>query len=144
MDKLNLYCKVIETVGSWRSIPWLEIPYEIDKMIEIVEGFGRDRGRLPGVLKRLDAYKELKLEVDSMAKFLPLVKELSKESIKDRHWMDIIKLTQKDIPYKSEAFTLNQLFETNLLEFETDIEDITESADKQLKLGNDLDGVIAF
>ena len=43
LEKLyNLYCKVIETVGSWRSIPWLEIPNEIDKMIEIVEGFGRD------------------------------------------------------------------------------------------------------
>ena len=31
LEKLyNLYCKVIETVGSWRSIPWLEIPNEID------------------------------------------------------------------------------------------------------------------
>ena len=50
-------------------------------MIEIVEGFGRDWGKLPGVLKGWDAYKELKLEVDNMAKFLPLVKELSKESI---------------------------------------------------------------
>lgn len=145
LEKLyNLYCKVIEVVGSWRSIPWLEIPGEIDKMIETVEGFGRDCGRLPGVLKGWDAYKELKLEVDNMGKFLPLVKELSKESIKDRHWEEIIKLTQKDIPFRSEAFTLNQLLETNLLEFETDIEDITESADKQLKLSKDLEGVIAF
>ena len=35
-------------------------------MIETVEGFGRDCGRLPGVLKGWDAYKELKLEVDNM------------------------------------------------------------------------------
>ena len=77
-------------------------------------------------------------------KVFALIKELAKESIKDRHWEEIIKLTQKDIPFRSEAFTLSQLLETNLLEFETDIEDITESADKQLKLANDLEGVIEF
>ena len=29
----------------------LKFPNEIDKMIEIVEGFGREWGRLPGVFK---------------------------------------------------------------------------------------------
>ena len=67
----NLYCKVIEIVGSWRSIPWLEIPDEIDNMIETVEGFGRDYRRLPGVLKGWDDYKELKLKVDNMKVFAP-------------------------------------------------------------------------
>ena len=78
-------------------------------MIEIVEGFGRDWGRLPGVLKGWDAYKELKLEVDNMAKFLPLVKELSKESINNGHWEEIIKLTQKDIPYKINKLKLGSM-----------------------------------
>ena len=42
---------IIETVGCLRNTPWLEIPNEIDKMIKIVEGFSRDWGRLPEVLK---------------------------------------------------------------------------------------------
>ena len=72
---------IIETVWSLRNTPWLEIPNEIDKMIKIVEGFSRDWGRLPEVLKGWDTYKEQKLEVDNMAKFLSLVKKLPKESI---------------------------------------------------------------
>mmetsp|Transcript_8591 Transcript_8591/g.9745 ORF Transcript_8591/g.9745 Transcript_8591/m.9745 type:complete len:2884 (-) Transcript_8591:1352-10003(-) len=114
-------------------------------MIETIEAFGRDCAKLPGVLKGWDAYKELKQEVEDMGKILPLVKELSKPSIQDRHWDEIIKLTQKDIPYRSETFTLNQLLETNLLEFEGDIEEITEAADKQLKLESELNNnIISF
>jgi dynein heavy chain len=146
LEKLyNLYSKVIETIANWKVISWPEIPKEIDKMIDNIEMFGRDCARLPGVLKGWDAYKELRKEVDDMGKILPLVKELSKPSIRDRHWDEIIQMTQKDIPYKSETFTLNQLLDCNLLEHEADIEDITESADKQLKLENDLnDNIIKF
>jgi len=141
----NLYSKVIDTIAGWKLIPWLEIPNEIDKMIDMIESFGRDCQRLPGVLKGWDAYKELKQEIEDMSKILPLVKELSKPSIRDRHWDEIIQMTQKNIPYRSETFILNQLLECNLLEHEADILDITESADKQLKLEKDLnENIIAF
>ena len=146
LEKLyNLYSKVIETIANWKIISWLEIPNEIDKMIDMIEQFGRDCTRLPGVLKGWDAYKELKQEVEDMTNILPLVKELSKPSIRDRHWDEIIEMTQKDIPYKSESFTLNQLLQCNMLEHAADIEDITESADKQLKLEKELnENIIAF
>lgn len=146
LEKLyNLYSKVIETVEDWKNTPWMEISERVDVMIDAIEGYNRDCSKLPGILKTWDAYKELKQKVEDMSKILPLVKELSKPSIRDRHWEEIIQLTQKDIPYKSETFTLNQLLETNLLEFEADIEDITESADKQLKLEKDLnENIIAF
>ena len=146
LEKLyNLYSKVIETVADWRNTPWLDIPEKVDVMIEAIDQYNRDCTKLPGILKGWDAYKELKQKVEDMTKILPLVKELSKSSIRPRHWDEIIQLTQKDIPYMSETFTLNQLLETNLLEFEVDIEDITESADKQLKLEKDLnENIIAF
>lgn len=146
LEKLyNLYSKVIETVEDWKNTPWMEIPGRVDVMIDAIDGYNRDCSKLPGILKTWDAYKELKQKVEDMSKILPLVKELSKPSIRDRHWEEIIQLTQKEIPYKSETFTLNQLLETNLLEFEADIEDITESADKQLKLEKDLnENIIAF
>jgi dynein heavy chain len=143
LDKLyNLYSKVIDSIGNYQELLWSEIPAEIDQMVDQIEAFNRDCVRLPGMLKKWDAYKVLKQKVEDMTKILPLVKELSKPSIRDRHWEEIIELTQVDIPFRSESFTLNQLLETNLLEFEADIEDITESADKQLKLETELNEVI--
>ena len=108
LEKLyNLYSRVLETIGRWKEYFWSDIPNEIDKMIETIELFGRDCQKLPGVLKSWDAYKELKQEIDDMTDILPLVKELSKNSIRDRHWDEIIEITKKDLPYKSETFTLS-------------------------------------
>lgn len=55
--------------------------------------------RLPGILKSWDAYKELKQEIDDMTEILPLVEQLAKPSIRNRHWEQIIELTNEDIPY---------------------------------------------
>jgi dynein heavy chain len=86
------------------------------------------------VLKTWDAYKELKQEIDDMTEILPLVEALAKPSIRPRHWVEVIGLTKEDIPFASETFSFSQLLKANLLAFKEDIEDITDSADKQLKL----------
>jgi len=145
LDKLyGLYSKVKDTIAKWREIPWSEVVNEIEKMIETIDGFSRDCTKLPGSLKQWDAYKELKQEIDDMTEILPLVTALAKPSIRNRHWDEVIELVKQDIPYESETFTLSQLFKCPLLQFREEIEEITESADKQLKLEKTLkDEIIA-
>ncbi len=141
LDKLyNLYSKVLETIAQWKDINWLDLKEQIDDMIEQIEVFGRECTRLPGVLKGWDAYKELRQQVDDMTEILPLIKELAKESIRDRHWEEIIEITGKDeIPYLTpDTMILNHLLQANMLSFKEEIEDIADSADKQLKLEKQL------
>lgn len=80
-----------------------------------------------------------------MTEIIPLVEALAKPSIRPRHWEQLIELTKEDIPYQSETFTLRQLIDldTPLLNFKEDIEDITDSADKQLKLEKQLNEEIS-
>lgn len=146
LDKLySLYSKVKDTITKWREIPWTEISIEIDKLIETVDQFGRDCSKLPGVLKQWDAYKEMKQEIDEMTDILPLIQQLAKPSIRDRHWNEVIDYVKEDIPYSSETFSLQKLFDVPLLQFREEIEEITDNADKQLKLENTLKNeIIAF
>jgi len=76
----------------------------------------------------------MKQEIDDMTEIIPLVEALAKPSIRPRHWEDVQEMTKVQIPYDDEGFTLAQLLEAPLLQFKDDIEDITDSADKQLKL----------
>ncbi len=70
---------------------------------------------------------------------------MAKPSIRNRHWIEIIELVKQDIPYESESFTLSQLFKCDLLKNAEEIEEIAESADKQLKLEKTLrEEIIAF
>jgi len=139
LDKLySLYSKVKDTIAKWREIPWSEVQNEIEKMIETCDQFACDCTKLPGSLKQWDAYKEMKQEIDDMTEILPLVTAMAKPSIRNRHWDEVIELMKMEIPYESESFTLQQLFKCPLLKFQEEIEEITESADKQLKLENQL------
>jgi len=69
-----------------------------------------------------------------MTEIIPLVEALAKPTIRPRHWDEIIEMSKTQIPYDSEEFNLAQLLEAPLLQFKDDIEDITDSADKQAKL----------
>jgi len=107
---------------------------EIEKMTEIIDTFSKDCTKLPPTTKKYDAFKELKTEIDNMSEIIPLIDSMAKPSIKPRHWEEIIQMTNCEIPYDSDTFTLSELLKAPLLKFKDEIEDIAESADKQLKL----------
>ena len=73
-----------------------------------------------------------------MEEILPLIEALAHESIRDRHWEEIIELSNHPIPFQSESFCLSQLFEVDLLKIKEEIEDITDSAGKQMKIERQL------
>ncbi len=107
-------------------------------MKEGIEGFLKDCTRLHSDSKKYPAYKELKQRLDDMEIVLPLVEMLGDRSIKERHWEQLIELTGKDIPYQSETFLLKDLLDADLLTVQEDVEDISDSALKQMKIEKQL------
>jgi dynein heavy chain len=86
-------------------------------------------------LKEWDAYIELKKEIDDFVEILPMLKDLSKKSIQPRHWASLKEITKTEFSTGSEdMFYLNKLLEANLLDYKEEIEEIIESADKQMKI----------
>lgn len=139
LDKLyGLYQKVKSTINVWNDSLFSEVQENVENMIEIVDGYSKDCLRLPGQLKKWLTYTKLKTEIDDMIELLPLVEGLAKDSIRPRHWEEVIELTGTQIPFESETFVLKQLFDANLLKIKEEIEDISENADKQLKLEKQL------
>ena len=98
-----------------------------------INQFLSDGKRLPSDAKQYPAYKELIKQLEDMETILPLVEMLSDHSIKERHWEQLIELTGKDVPYTSETFKLQELLDADLLTVQEDVEDISDSALKQMK-----------
>lgn len=144
LEKLyNLYSKVKDTIAKWKEYQWADVGEEIEKMTESIEQFAKDCKKLPGSLKSWDAFKELRQEIDEMTDIIPLIDALSKPTIKDRHWEEIIELSNTQIEYQAENFNLDMLLQAPLIQIKEDIEDITESADKQAKLEKQLNNEIS-
>lgn len=141
----DLYGTVIDTVGKWKEMVWSEAVEKMDEMRDQVENFGNMCKKLPKQLKEWEAFKELKQEIDSFSEVLPILKDLSKPSIKPRHWAALSELTKTNTLNfnNDEVFYLSRLLEINLLNWKEDVEEIIEAADKQLKIEDQLNEIKA-
>jgi len=134
----DLYGAVVQTVDTWKEKLWSEVIDVMDEMISQCEDFSKRCKKLPMSLREWPAYIELKSDIDGFSEKLPLIKELAKPSIKPRHWQEVMDIMSVELNYTSEMFSLNDLLNAPLLEYKDDVEDITDSADKQLKIESDL------
>lgn len=134
LDRLyGLYQSVISTLDEYKSIPWSEVVSNVQQMNDTVESFNAKCRTLPKSLKGWPAYLELNSTIEDFIQVLPLLMELSKPSMRDRHWKEISRLTGHEFDTENfHELKLKSVLEANLLLHKEDIEEITDGADKQL------------
>ena len=86
---------------------------------------------MPRSLRDWDAYKTLRHQIDDFKAVLPLLDELSKPSIEERHWDTIKNITGTDFDPFAEDLSLKTLLDADLVRYTEDVEEITEGADKE-------------
>ena len=131
-----LYNQVNDTTSQWEDEAWSEIqPEQIKDWEDQVQKYSDLCVRLPRPLREWQAYKDLKTKIENYKNVLPFIKELKEPMIKDRHWEQIIDITQKSLNYlQPDNFYFKEIIDANLIEFLDDIEDIIDSAKKQDKI----------
>ena len=98
--------------------------------------------RLPKDLKDWNAYKELKGEIDNLKDVLPIIIDIKKQQIKERHWKSICEITGVQLDYDHEdIMNFNDLLECRLLDFQEEVVDIIDSAEKQQKIEKQLNEI---
>ncbi|OQS07437.1 dynein heavy chain [Thraustotheca clavata] len=134
-DKLfGLYVDVLSTLEEWKTIPWVQVAQNMQAMTEKVDGFSNRCKKMPAKLREWEAYGILKKMIDDFTDILPLLQELSKASIKPRHWDAVMEKTHTSFDVNAADFKLQALMDANIVNYKTEIEEITDGADKQLKI----------
>ena len=114
---------------------WSELGDEIENMRKTIDQFVLDCKKIPGDSRHFTAYTDLRTKIEDMEELLPLIEMLTAPSIRERHWEEIIGLCGRQIPYQTpETFQLTHIFEADLLKIREEIEDISDSANKQAKI----------
>ncbi|GBG33121.1 Dynein heavy chain 5, axonemal [Hondaea fermentalgiana] len=136
LDQLyKLYTDVIDTIDDWKQIEWEKVRDEIDAMAVKMDAFATRCKKMPGKLRDWDAYKDLKKQIDEFTVVLPLLQALAKPSIMQRHWTEVSRKCGTEFVVGPE-FRLCALLDANLIPVAEDIEEICDSADKQLQIQN--------
>ncbi|CAM9820421.1 unnamed protein product [Heterosigma akashiwo] len=112
----------------------------MEEMTTTMESFALRCKKLPARLRDWDAFKQLRQEVEDFQTVLPLLTELSKESIMDRHWEEVQRITSSEFEIGPD-FKLETLLGINMVPHKDDIEEVTEGADKQAKILSQLEEI---
>ena len=64
----------------------------------------------------------------------PLVQSLAHPSMRPRHWQSLIELTGEHLPVGTDDFKMRNVLEAGLLEHREEVEDIANSAVKELQI----------
>lgn len=138
----SLYKDVMTKVEQWKDILWSDVVVNISNMTNEMDQFSSRCKKLPKRLKEWQAYIDLDIKIENFQNILPLLQEMSKTSIRPRHWEAIEKLTSCHLKYEDTEFRLSDLLKAPLVERHDDIVEVTDGADKEMNLQKKLEDVI--
>ena len=138
----DLYVDVIRTINDWKAIPWISISDHIEEMTTSMESYANRCKKLPGRLREYESFGQLRKQIDDYQVILPLLEDLSKSSIKVRHWEEVMGICKIHFDVVGNVdFKLHSLLDADLVSNKDSIEEVTDGADKQLKIEHQLEEI---
>jgi dynein heavy chain len=87
------------------------------------------------VVKAWVSYRAIEDMIKNMSIVLPLVNELHSNAMRDRHWKNLAKVCNvKSIDPHDPKFTFENIVKLKIFEHTEDVEEIVETANKELKI----------
>ena len=136
MDTLyGLYVEVHEYLDiEWPHLPWEDVFGEMPAIRERMDQFMIRLARMPKSLRQWDAFKTLKKKLEDFQITIPLLEQLSRDSIKPRHWTELMRTTSHEFRIDSGDFRLQTLLDCHLEEHADDVIELCDGAEKQQQI----------
>jgi dynein heavy chain len=130
----SLYSDVGEAMTTYKNYVWAQVTEQVEQMSETVAIFDTRCRKLPRSLRDWEAYSDLSQQISDFLEVLPLLQELSKDSIQNRHWSEVMAATGTTFHVDPNELKLKTLLDANMLTVKEEIEEICDSADKQMQI----------
>ena len=92
-------------------------------------------------VKDWHVFKFLKNDADKFKQTMPLIAALKMDFMRERHWKELRFEVKDDFDETSDEFTLEKALSLNLLSHEEKILELTDNAQKQLKIEQQLNNI---
>ncbi|KAM9852522.1 dynein axonemal heavy chain 11 [Aulostomus maculatus] len=119
------------SVQNWTMSKWREI--NVDQMDAELRRFAKDIRKLDKEARIWDVYSGLDLYVRNLLTSLRAVSQLQNLAIRERHWVQLIKMTQMDFTV-TDRTTVEDLLALQLHLFEEEVRYIVDKAVKEMAI----------
>lgn len=137
----DLYNKINRSIDIWSNTLWNRL--RIDDISESLMDYSNRCRKLPSGLKQWPTYLELKSKIDEWSEKIPLVEMMYKNGLKERHWIMLENVLDTKLPVYENDFALKNIMAAPLLQNKDEVEDICQTAIKEIDIEAKLRQVIA-
>jgi dynein heavy chain len=127
---------ILGTFESWNSILWSDI--KTDDLEDVTKMRQKNLRKMSSeypVVKAWPVYRSIEEAIKNMTIVLPLVNDLHSEAMRDRHWKNLAKVCGvKVIDANDPKFTFEDIIKLGIYNKAEDVEEIVETAAKELKI----------
>ena len=127
------------TYDNWKILLWDlidtdDLLSQNKNILRTIKEFGVDF-----YCKAMGVYRDVESSAKDMNVVLPTVAELHSPAMRQRHWQSVAKICGVDsINVSSASFSMDDLIQLNLQNYEDDVLEIVETASKELKIDRKL------
>jgi dynein heavy chain len=119
---------------NWKKMKWDKVnPDEFSEKVEVYK-LMLGRNLIRKELKQISAFQNLIKRVQNMDDIVTIIKTLKDRAIKTRHWKNLMKTINKQIPYDSSDFSVENLIELEMYKEKDKCEDEKQIAQSQVKI----------
>lgn len=128
----GLFQKFIRFDTRFRDTLWAEV--DLEGSSHEVESYWDECLALPSKLKDWDAYNDLKTKLQNYLEVFPLLQNLASKEIRNRHWLQVMQVTNSSFQLEANVFKLSHLLDIGLIKHKLEIEEICRGASQELEL----------
>ena len=121
--------------SEWKKTKWEEI--NVEWLSDATKQITKEIKSSDKYVKNWGAYKGLEEAVKNLQTSLPLIQELHHPAMRDRHWKQLMRATGVSFVMGSN-FSLGNLLDLKLHEYEDDVLEIVDRAQKELTIERQL------
>jgi len=124
------------TYSDWRTSLWKDVNTEyLEDQNKKLRRQLKDRGNTNQSMKGWKVYRDIDESISIMSIVLPLVNDLHSDAMRSRHWAALARVCNvKIVDPSDEKFVLDDMMTLKLHEHKEEIEEIVETAMKELKI----------
>ena len=125
----GLFSEIRNSIDGWKELQWVGVLPILEDMITAMDGFAGKSKKIKKMAREWPAALQIKVMVDNFLVVLPMVQELSKESIRPRHWEKVLAIAKQPVPENIDEWlqtvTFSELIDMNLQKYEENIIEVT-------------------
>ena len=118
--------------NDWKQKSWKSI--KADLLQETNKVLIQQIKTLPKEVRNYKGYSVLEKRVKNMQTLLPLISSLHSEFMEQRHWQEIMQITNKEVDPSSPSFSFNDILSMELYEYEVAVNEVVDKAQKEAKI----------